>query len=241
MNPTKKILDSMLKENTGTHFLDSGGTYGRVWEKTQGKNFEDDKEESLRLERNGKNKLGIEVTFSTYHFLAKTLEYAPKLQKEFDRLSKRQENLSQDWCFLIEEFCKLKIWKIKGRENTYNFDNFLDRVLLYTVIENEEGEKYIFLQLHGGCDVRGGYTAPKIFKILEDGNTRFWDMSTASISCTKDRNHNWLYAGEGEWWVDGGSVGKHLEDYEAVEDSKERGKGKVYISKNDFLDTFSAA
>ena len=48
--------------------------------------------------------------------------------------------------------------------NTYNYENNLSQVLLFRVfvINNEP---YVLLQIHGGCDVRGGYTDIKCFKL----------------------------------------------------------------------------
>ena len=37
---TADVIISMLKENTGAHFLDSGGAYGRNWERNQARDFE---------------------------------------------------------------------------------------------------------------------------------------------------------------------------------------------------------
>ena len=41
MREIENVIIEMLKENTGEHFLDSGGAYGRHWEKNQDKNFKD--------------------------------------------------------------------------------------------------------------------------------------------------------------------------------------------------------
>jgi len=38
---TKEIIYNMLTENTGRHMLDSGGAYGRNWERNQVKTIED--------------------------------------------------------------------------------------------------------------------------------------------------------------------------------------------------------
>lgn len=38
---TKEVILSQLQENTGRHMLDSGGAYGRSWERNQGKTWDD--------------------------------------------------------------------------------------------------------------------------------------------------------------------------------------------------------
>ena len=37
----KELIYKMLTENTGVHMLDSGGAYGRNWERNQVKTIED--------------------------------------------------------------------------------------------------------------------------------------------------------------------------------------------------------
>ena len=41
MKNTKQLIYKMLTQNTGAHFLDSGGAYGRNWERNQVKTIED--------------------------------------------------------------------------------------------------------------------------------------------------------------------------------------------------------
>jgi hypothetical protein len=49
-------------------------------------------------------------------------------------------------------------------ENTYNHENNLSQILLFVTF-NYEGNKYALLQIHGGADVRGGYTDTRCFKL----------------------------------------------------------------------------
>ena len=51
--------------------------------------------------------------------------------------------------------------------NTYNGDSDLSQVLQGSWLEMD-GEPYLLLQIHGGCDVRGGYTDAKLFKPSDD-------------------------------------------------------------------------
>ena len=49
---TQKLVYAMLTENTGTHFLDSGGTNGRRWQRNQAKTIEDfDNEQEQVIEK----------------------------------------------------------------------------------------------------------------------------------------------------------------------------------------------
>ena len=51
--------------------------------------------------------------------------------------------------------------------NSYNYDSNLSQVIQGTWGEFD-GEPYVLLQVHQGCDVRGGYTDAKLFKIDDD-------------------------------------------------------------------------
>ena len=52
--------------------------------------------------------------------------------------------------------------------NTCNGDSDLSQVLQGAWLEDADGDSYLLLQIHGGCDVRGGYTDAKLFKVEYD-------------------------------------------------------------------------
>lgn len=71
--------------------------------------------------------------------------------------------------------------------NTYNGENLVDQILQYTLFSNDSGE-YVALQIHGGCDVRGGYTKPRVFSFGHRSELDIIDNMRATIHCTgKDR------------------------------------------------------
>jgi hypothetical protein len=176
----------MLRENTGTHFLDSGGTpkhdkhgncvgsdhgYGRHWERNQHRDFENEPATILSF------KYGIEVTHSVYHWLLERLEYDDEMQDRFLEFVEDRDDTY--WLQDMEEFPE---WlRERGHEvtglygdgdpftvNTYNGEDLLSQTLQYLYFELD-GDPYVLLQIHGGCDVRGGYTSPKAFRVLDDG------------------------------------------------------------------------
>ena len=55
--------------------------------------------------------------------------------------------------------------------NTYNWECNLERTIQYCFFEYRD-EYYISLQIHNGCDVRGGYTIPIVFHY--DGDIDYW-------------------------------------------------------------------
>jgi hypothetical protein len=76
-------------------------------------------------------------------------------------------------------------------DNTYNNENILSQVMQYVaagVIDK------VFITIHGGADVRGGYTDVKVF----DFDTEcFFDMTNARLGCkcgevySDDCGSNW--------------------------------------------------
>lgn len=69
--------------------------------------------------------------------------------------------------------------------NTYNGEDLLSQVLQYIYFTNQSGE-FVVLQIHGGADVRGGYTAPHVFELNDELN--IFNNAKAVIHCTgRDR------------------------------------------------------
>lgn len=109
--------------------------------------------------------------------------------------------------------------------NTYNGEDLLSQTLQYALWEMEDGDEYILLQIHGGADVRGGYTRPRLFRASTEDYS-ILDNARASIYCTnpecKDKygqSTNWS-TDDGCHWYEGGACGtgyKQLETHPAVE------------------------
>jgi len=177
MTSIQKRISEMLTENTGTHFLDSGGAYGRHWEKNQKRAFADEPVINVDGSKDG----DFTIDISTYHFLTNHLTVSPeseKLNKQFKAFADKPENKDVPYPELMrmwqeELFQKQKqLVDIYGNEdgtmtnvsNSYNDDNLIDQVLQYQFFR-KDGHEFAILQIHGGCDVRGGYTAPQVFEL----------------------------------------------------------------------------
>lgn len=169
---TEQAIVDMLQENTGASMLDSGGVYGRAFERNRKiQNFKD--RDTLKVTIDS---YGIELSIDIFQYLTSYLELdatAKKLQKQFERYMKKHSDMWETEC--MQKFMDLKSKHDEmghGITNTYNYDNALGGTLQYGVFTLDgEGQYsdncYIILQIHGGCDVRGGYTDPKIFKLLD--------------------------------------------------------------------------
>lgn len=247
---TKEVIKGMLTENTGKHFLDSGGAYGRHWQHNQGVDF-DSMEPSVLDCRFGY----LEITHNVYHWLNEALIYCPEVDKAFHQFAELPENEQEGWLPLISEFIELRHEQganvlysdepIDG-VNTYNHDSFLSQVIQYSVYFDEKEQKEIcLLQIHGGCDVRGGYTAPRAFEL--DGSISEWfllDDSKAGVSCDNDdcrldgddseyQRTNWFFESPSSSLFDGSSCGPGLEDFEilTVEGNEQGRKGSIIYNE----------
>jgi len=105
--------------------------------------------------------------------------------------------------------------------NTYNGEDALSQVLQYVYFTLGD-ETYIVLQIHGGADVRGGYSTPMVFRVgsdMHDSETVILDNMYATIYCNGvDGSHNWMTENAGyNWLQDGGTGGYDLSEFEIVE------------------------
>ena len=173
---TQKLVYAMLTENTGSHMLDSGGAYGRNWEKNQAKTIEDFDNEleatidkSEWTDKDGKVHTEYERTVSVFHYLSE-LE-SDHLCDKFNELNTDCKDWDGDFAWGVSQkgadFLELIGMESKHEFNTYNGDSDLSQVLQGAWLDMD-GEPYLLLQIHGGCDVRGGYTDAKLFKEEDD-------------------------------------------------------------------------
>lgn len=184
---TKTTLAEMLKENTGTHMLDSGGAAGRSWQQNAVRDFESEEPGSVS------GRWGIEATHNVYHWLVDRVELDHELDEELRDFSARPERANDsyfsdaaDW--IAERFPDARGIYGEGEPvtvNTYNHESALSQVLQWTYLEDEERGPIYVLQIHGGADVRGGYTRPRVFTELGGGELALFDDHRIGVSCTR--------------------------------------------------------
>jgi hypothetical protein len=175
---TADVLADMLTEDTGRHLLDSGGAYGRNFERNGGKTVEDfvagpEVYPAIhnRYQHPGQKVVDY-VTIDVFHFLLDRVDYAPEMDMAFREFALAPEREREPWFTCLDEWLDdigaENPDRYSGGEpivvNTYNGEDALSQVVQYTVFRNPaDDEVYVALSIHGGCDVRGGYTAPRLF------------------------------------------------------------------------------
>jgi len=195
----------MLKENTGASFLDSGGAYGRNWEHNQ--KIEDFSQQPIMTVEYSKAGYNT-ISLSLYHLLTQTLSItkeSDKLDKALQRFMNKKEYEESGYLEIAEEFNEKYLqprgMNIERFDNTYNHDSILSQDFQFGLItkEGEEYPDFILIQIHGGCDIRGGYTAPRIFAFADFENfvTAQSDIE-AGCKCTGVYSDDCGY----HWYID---------------------------------------
>lgn len=208
--PTKEVVAGMLRENTGTHFLDSGSAYGRNWQRNAARDFDAEPTASVEFRtyrsHDGQDKLDCSYTRNVYHFLCDTLAFDPEMDARFQWYVGKSENSGMGWLEMMDAFAEaMGGTGIYGdgapvTVNTYNGEDALSQTLQYTYFEVEGQGDYVLLQVHGGCDVRGGYTAPRVFtctselSIMDNARGDVWEEGMGADGwswSTDDAGSHW--------------------------------------------------
>jgi len=172
----EQTIAAMLTENTGKHMLDSGGAYGRNWQRNAGASLDDWRARpSATLDiymREYQGKLVAELMpcVDVFHLLTGGALELDDICREFNKLS------VDDWksellgvSFMQQEWlenCGFD-WHLDDTFNTYNWASNHSQVFQGQELHLFGEYKYLLLQMHGGCDVRGGYTDAKLFKLAQ--------------------------------------------------------------------------
>jgi len=173
---TQDVIYSMLTENTGSHFLDSGGSGGRMWQRNAEKTIEDFRNEPQESYEFDHESGWLTRNVSLFHYLSELLQ--DNLCRAFNKIQDEGNEEDGDIFYRVElEAEKLLEYTNRTEEqihsstefNTYNGDSDLSQVIqAKNLFLNDD--HYLLLQIHGGADVRGGYTKTKLF-LLQDEYT----------------------------------------------------------------------
>jgi hypothetical protein len=163
----KRTIIEMLTENTGRHMLDSGGAYGRHWQNNQ--NVDDwDKTPVITWDVWPPDEINISV--SVYHYLTSGILEIDDICKKFNDINVNSDNWDSE-IYGVSKEAEVYLNSLDATPghpwNTYNGECTLSQTLQGCYVDID-GEKYCILQIHGGCDVRGGYTDARLFKFTRD-------------------------------------------------------------------------
>jgi len=168
---TRRAIIAQMKENTGASILDSGGAYGRNHERNRARGVKFGQGPSI-------DDCGATIPVQDYmeHCFSRTPEAVAIERALKRRIAKAypdepvslsysekaaiREGLEDMGCDAEGECGGWKWW------NTYNDDTDLSQTL--QLVTFRRGDTYFaIVQVHGGCDVRGGYTDGKVYEVPE--------------------------------------------------------------------------
>ena len=178
LTSTERAIISQLTEDTGIAMCDSGGAYGRHWERNQGWKFIDEPVTSLSFHEGF-----IDATHNVFHWLNERVEYDAVMTRKLKNFGRRVMYADAYWPEVMEAFAGEYGGDEEsiGSVNTYNGEDLLSQTLRYYHWYNRDTcNEYAAIQIHGGCDVRGGYTAPKVYRVSDS----LFDNAHASIYCS---------------------------------------------------------
>ena len=216
---TAEVIAEMMTENTGRHLLDSGGNSSRHWQHNQGMTAAAfAARPTADLHEYGY--LNIDL----FHYLTDILYYEPEADTAFQEYAAARPD--SGWLELMEDYASDEELghEMKFTENSYNRDSSLSQVIQFTVFLDHDQNLRVLLQIHGGADVRGGYTRPRVFSMPEE-----YALLTeyATVYCSGKEQHGWDWNG-GEWIEhDGRGSASDFNLYELSE--KARTAGLDYI------------
>lgn len=207
-NNTEAVIYGMLTENTGTHMLDSGGTDGRAWQRNALKTLEDFKNEpEAWLDASE----WPEVSKSAFWHLVNNLEHDAGLTAAYHEFANDYPN--ESWLEINELWLdKLGIEEEGGdfygnarwSFNSYNFDGWLVDQTIQGTTWGMANREYVILQVHGGADVRGGYTRPQVFEVVSGKDGLILDAEAACFSCSAEDCSNSLSVRSYEYELESG-------------------------------------
>jgi hypothetical protein len=217
----KQAIKEMLVENTGCSILDSGGAYGRGWEKNRHRNF--DEEEAVFVEVCNEE---VSIQYNIYWYLMNFLSITEDSEMLNKRLQKAMSKSEDSYMEDIENFmdrCAAKGYTSQEIVNTYNYGNILSQILQYAIIVNDDtDEHFIILQIHNGCDARGGYTKPRVFSLDTDDNFTHFCMAQSDVMafCEKCKM-SWYSDDSGYNWYNDWNYGNQEELKTGIESEKD--------------------
>ena len=215
---TESILHDMLVQNSGASILDSGSAYGRQWERNRKvADFRTLPAITYRVEEKPNYYGEVIISKQIFHFLNNHLTYDEKEQKSFEAWcdSKNQPKDTQAVEDYVKDFIELRSLVEQGHieeatfpygvvgksDNTYNQQNLLDHDFQYIEANHRENANKLFISIHTGTDIRGGYSDTKCFE-ESDYDTIWIDLNHCYLQCkcgsvyTDDCAEHWY---EGDW------------------------------------------
>jgi hypothetical protein len=233
VTPTELALAEMMIEPVPHHICDSGGSIGRAYQQNQAMAQRSPSVISALRAQRGLVETYGPCYMPVWQFLADRLTYSPEMTRRFrawvhlepadiSNPDRRCTNSVDQWPdalvergWLDDDYVKDDTW------NTCNNEHLLSQEVLSrtfgpsaewlavmgdSVPPIGQHERYVMVSIHGGADIRGGYSDVRVFVANESW---FYEMSDALVAC--DTCGWWAeYAHSEMWGIDPVAHALHL-------------------------------
>ena len=182
LTDTERVLIRMMTE-AHVHILDSGGAYGRNWERRRRMWSKVDPRDVPAVW------LEVDEDFhyfrphiDTFQYLRAGFERDRKVDIDFHRFANSPKWRRESWWDCLYAWVEERGYEVVDTFNTYNDEyDLLDQIIQGAIINLNPDEDWgdwfyadpddpvrVWLQTHNGCDIRGGYSEPHIFRPLDE-------------------------------------------------------------------------
>ena len=169
---TKLTWNQVVRQNTGSHFLDSGMENGRHWQQPL-----PTKPISLEFHERDEEIIEVSGVISLAHFLDATTKIDQGLTEWLRKESR--ESLSE-YAELLADHLGVEVVSIA--DNTYNHENDLSQNFQWVIVGSNENwlddidSCWVIVSTHNGADVRGGYSDPVVCKMIDVEGINFFNL-----------------------------------------------------------------
>ena len=178
---TRNAIATMMKQDTGSHPMDSGDAYGRRFEQLA----------TVELDATPKTYIENGTCYkSMYHHLSGTLMIDDTGNAEFAEYVAKEAKPNKPWRATILDYIYEYGYSIISEGLTYNYENVLDGDFQWYYVDTHGNNAFgeiMIIQTHNGCDIRGGYSTPVLFGI--DDISDVLDINDVAMQCTADNMH----------------------------------------------------
>ena len=234
LGPTGCKLADMFMEHIPTSILDSGGSFGYRYQECRRNPVWKRPDATFEFcVRNGK--LDTVAYLNTFRWLSEVLLYDRSVDDKFQEWRKQEFPDGEGWEEHLPEFVNPqtnKTYKHWWGEYTYNYENSYDTDFIWYMIKEgkhpDTSTNLVILQLHNGCDARGGFTEPVMFLSEDD---IFYPFQTVATMCCKYCGARWDINPYGYTDYKDNDSYKDIEDYPCKEGKKGK-KGTVVVESS---------
>lgn len=194
---TEKKLYDLFVGPVDRSICDSGSAYGCKNDYNRKRNLFTDPCTYFDVTRIKDGQAWFNIYVNTFRLLCKCVKYNAKEDRRFQEWYQQHDN----WLDEMED--RDTAFKPRGDSgaywhvyNSYNDDSSrLDNVIQYAKYPSDNywgydrdagdaDSTWLILQIHGGCDVRSGYSAPVLFQLVDEEKFN-WESTEAAMYCTK--------------------------------------------------------